>query len=110
MAEGRWQPVAQGFPRRWSQHMTSSFTHQATRPSGHDGQPRSRFASPAGVEALRLEPLTDFRDAGARTAMADALRAVAGRLGATWMPVIGGESVATTATFDSLNPSHKRQV
>jgi RHH-type proline utilization regulon transcriptional repressor/proline dehydrogenase/delta 1-pyrroline-5-carboxylate dehydrogenase len=62
------------------------------------------------VAPLALEPLTDFRDAAARTAMTNALREVAGRLGGTWMPFIAGETVLTAATFDSLNPSHKQQI
>jgi RHH-type proline utilization regulon transcriptional repressor/proline dehydrogenase/delta 1-pyrroline-5-carboxylate dehydrogenase len=42
--------------------------------------------------------------------MLDALQEVAKQLGRTFLPVLGNETIPTAATFDSLNPSHKRQV
>jgi RHH-type proline utilization regulon transcriptional repressor/proline dehydrogenase/delta 1-pyrroline-5-carboxylate dehydrogenase len=56
------------------------------------------------------EPLTDFSREEARQAMRAALADVKGRLGGTYPPVIGGETVTTAGTIDSLNPSHCREV
>jgi RHH-type proline utilization regulon transcriptional repressor/proline dehydrogenase/delta 1-pyrroline-5-carboxylate dehydrogenase len=60
--------------------------------------------------ASHVEPLTDFSRAEARQAMQDGLALVAPQLGQTFPPVINGQTVPTTATFESLNPSHSRQV
>jgi RHH-type proline utilization regulon transcriptional repressor/proline dehydrogenase/delta 1-pyrroline-5-carboxylate dehydrogenase len=64
---------------------------------------------PAGVRSQN-EPLTDFSKDQARRAMQAALQQVAAQLGRGYPPVIGGETVSTAATIDSLNPSHCRQV
>ncbi len=60
--------------------------------------------------ALRVEPLTDFSQAEARRAMDAALLEVAPQLGRTYPPIMDGQAVATPATFDSLNPSHCKQI
>jgi RHH-type proline utilization regulon transcriptional repressor/proline dehydrogenase/delta 1-pyrroline-5-carboxylate dehydrogenase len=56
-----------------------------------------------------VEPLTDFSREEARQAMGRAIQEVAGQFGRTYPLVIDGRPV-TTATIDSLNPSHKSQV
>src|SRR5262249_42872369 len=56
------------------------------------------------------EPVTDFSRAGARDAMADALREVGAQLGRSYPLVIDGRTVTTDSTIDSVNPSHSRQV
>jgi RHH-type proline utilization regulon transcriptional repressor/proline dehydrogenase/delta 1-pyrroline-5-carboxylate dehydrogenase len=56
------------------------------------------------------EPLTDFAKEEARQKMQAALQQVAAQLGRTYPPVIGGETVATEALIDSINPSHVAQV
>ncbi len=58
----------------------------------------------------RVEPLTDFSRAEARRAMDTALAQVALQLGRIYAPIINGQTIATATTFDSLNPSHSRQV
>jgi RHH-type proline utilization regulon transcriptional repressor/proline dehydrogenase/delta 1-pyrroline-5-carboxylate dehydrogenase len=56
------------------------------------------------------EPLADFAKEDARQKMQAALQQVAGQLGRTYPPVIGGEAVSTERFIDSLNPSHVAQV
>jgi RHH-type proline utilization regulon transcriptional repressor/proline dehydrogenase/delta 1-pyrroline-5-carboxylate dehydrogenase len=63
-----------------------------------------------GYPALAIEPLTDFSRAEARRLMSSAIDQVAHQLGTTYPPVINNQPVSTTAFFDSVNPSHKRQV
>jgi RHH-type proline utilization regulon transcriptional repressor/proline dehydrogenase/delta 1-pyrroline-5-carboxylate dehydrogenase len=60
--------------------------------------------------AFRVEPLTDFSRAEARRTMDAALTATASQLGRTYLPIIAGRSVPTSATFPSINPSHKSQI
>jgi RHH-type proline utilization regulon transcriptional repressor/proline dehydrogenase/delta 1-pyrroline-5-carboxylate dehydrogenase len=56
------------------------------------------------------EPLADFSSTETRTAMQTALDQVAGQLGRTYPVVINNREIASTATFDSVNPSHMRQL
>jgi RHH-type proline utilization regulon transcriptional repressor/proline dehydrogenase/delta 1-pyrroline-5-carboxylate dehydrogenase len=79
-------------------------------PSGNGAAPKDRPSRIVEREALAIEPLTDFSREEARWAMAEAIRNVAGQLGRTYPPVINNRVVSTSATLDSLNPSHKRQV
>src|SRR5262245_47198916 len=79
-----------------------------TAPAQHPPPPVPT-PSPNG-ESIRLEPLTDFSKEPARAAMREALAQVGRQLGSTHPPVIADKPVPTAATFDSLNPSHKRQV
>jgi RHH-type proline utilization regulon transcriptional repressor/proline dehydrogenase/delta 1-pyrroline-5-carboxylate dehydrogenase len=72
-----------------------------------DGQ---RDVSPDGPPPFRVEPLTDFSRAEARRAMDAALAQVAGQLGRTYAPVVNGRDIPTAATFDSVNPSHSKQI
>ncbi len=75
----------------------------------HDGQyngPRDGYT----FSPYRVEPLTDFSRAEARRAMDAALAQVAPQLGRTYPAIINGQAVSTAATFDSLNPSHCKQV
>ncbi|HZT80766.1 MAG TPA: L-glutamate gamma-semialdehyde dehydrogenase, partial [Gemmataceae bacterium] len=62
------------------------------------------------VPRSKNEPLADFAKDDARRAMQAALQQVAGQLGRTYPPVVGGEDLATEALLDSVNPSHVRQV
>src|SRR5689334_16184466 len=59
---------------------------------------------------LRVEPLTDFSRADARRAMDAALAQVAPQLGQTYYPIVNGQTMHTAATFDSVNPSHSKQI
>ncbi|MHB1423401.1 MAG: L-glutamate gamma-semialdehyde dehydrogenase [Gemmataceae bacterium] len=81
-------------------------THGADDAKQREGE---RLAD-AGRSPFRVEPLTDFSRAEARRAMDDALAQVAPQLGRTYPPIINGRAVATAATFDSLNPSHSKQL
>ena len=56
------------------------------------------------------EPLADFSRAETRTAMQTALQQVAAQLGRTYPVVVNNRDVSPAATFDSINPSHKRQL
>ena len=59
------------------------------------------------------EPLADFR---ARKNRVDAMQSIAalaevrGQFGKTYPPIIDGQPVTTAATFDSVNPSHQREI
>jgi RHH-type proline utilization regulon transcriptional repressor/proline dehydrogenase/delta 1-pyrroline-5-carboxylate dehydrogenase len=57
-----------------------------------------------------MEPLTDFSRTDARRVMDAALLQVREQFGRTYLPIIEGHTVATETTFDSLNPSHHRQI
>ncbi len=75
----------------------------------HDG--RHHVSSGVdGPSPFQVEPLTDFSRADARRAMEDALAQVATQLGRTYPPVISGRNIQTEATFDSVNPSHSKQI
>jgi RHH-type proline utilization regulon transcriptional repressor/proline dehydrogenase/delta 1-pyrroline-5-carboxylate dehydrogenase len=60
--------------------------------------------------ALHIEPLSDFSREGARHSMRAALEVVAHQFGGSFPPVINNQPVAVPDFFDSLNPSHKRQI
>lgn len=78
-----------------------------------DGQParsaEGSLARPDGALFLN-EPLADFSRAEERQAMQEALAEVRRQLGKTYPLVIGGKDIKTADTFDSLNPSHVREV
>jgi RHH-type proline utilization regulon transcriptional repressor/proline dehydrogenase/delta 1-pyrroline-5-carboxylate dehydrogenase len=59
---------------------------------------------------LTIEPLTDFSRPEARQAMKDALASVQRQLGHTYPLILNNQPVATSATIDSVNPSHKTQI
>ena len=65
---------------------------------------------PPASAAFRNESLTDFSKDQARTAMQSALADVKTKLGQTCPPIIGGRAVHTAKTFDSVNPSHFREI
>jgi RHH-type proline utilization regulon transcriptional repressor/proline dehydrogenase/delta 1-pyrroline-5-carboxylate dehydrogenase len=67
---------------------------------------RSRFIIPP----FKNEPLSDFSREESRAAMQAALADVKKQLGQQYPLVIGGQKVPITATMDSLNPSHVREV
>ncbi|MCC6292872.1 MAG: L-glutamate gamma-semialdehyde dehydrogenase [Bryobacterales bacterium] len=66
--------------------------------------------TPAGPPPFRNESYTDFSQPVAREAMRAALAGVAGRLGQTYRPWIGGRFRETDGTFDSFNPSRPAQL
>jgi RHH-type proline utilization regulon transcriptional repressor/proline dehydrogenase/delta 1-pyrroline-5-carboxylate dehydrogenase len=59
---------------------------------------------------FQVEPLTDFSRAEARRSMDAALDQVVPQLGRSYPPVITDQAVHTAATFDSVNPSHSKQI
>jgi RHH-type transcriptional regulator, proline utilization regulon repressor / proline dehydrogenase / delta 1-pyrroline-5-carboxylate dehydrogenase len=67
-------------------------------------------ATPTTFSPFHVEPLTDFSRAEARRAMDAALAQVMAQLGRTYLPIVNGQTVPTTATFDSLDPSHSKQI
>ncbi|MCA9209376.1 MAG: bifunctional proline dehydrogenase/L-glutamate gamma-semialdehyde dehydrogenase, partial [Planctomycetales bacterium] len=75
---------------------------------------KSNAASTAPPESLRAtfrnQPPVDFSREINRTAMSEALDRVLMRLGKTYPLVIGGESVPTGVTRDSIDPSHRQRV
>jgi RHH-type proline utilization regulon transcriptional repressor/proline dehydrogenase/delta 1-pyrroline-5-carboxylate dehydrogenase len=75
----------------------------------HDSQRRGASDGHA-VSPYRVEPLTDFSRAEARRAMDAALAQVASQLGRTYPSIINGRIVPLGAIFDSLNPSHCKQI
>jgi RHH-type proline utilization regulon transcriptional repressor/proline dehydrogenase/delta 1-pyrroline-5-carboxylate dehydrogenase len=80
-----------------------------TDPARPDG--RQHLSSGVdGLAPFQVDPLTDFHRAEARRAMDDALAQVSGQLGRTYPPVVGNRSLQTEATFDSVNPSHSKQI
>jgi RHH-type proline utilization regulon transcriptional repressor/proline dehydrogenase/delta 1-pyrroline-5-carboxylate dehydrogenase len=88
-----------------------SLQHNApnANPTTRDGR-RHDSSGAEGISPLQIEPLTDFSRAEARRAMEDALTQVAAQLGRTYSPIVGGQSIQTEATFDSVNPSHSKQI
>jgi RHH-type proline utilization regulon transcriptional repressor/proline dehydrogenase/delta 1-pyrroline-5-carboxylate dehydrogenase len=77
-----------------------------------DGRLRpSETAKPqAAADEFRNEPLSDSSREEPREAMRQALADVRKQLGKTYPPVINGRPVPAEATFDSINPSHQREV
>jgi RHH-type proline utilization regulon transcriptional repressor/proline dehydrogenase/delta 1-pyrroline-5-carboxylate dehydrogenase len=71
-----------------------------------DGQGRAA----AGTRPFRNEPLADFSREEAGRSMRKALQEVAGRLGQSYPPVIGGQPQSTDVFLDSVNPSHQSQI
>ncbi len=59
---------------------------------------------------FRNEPFTDFAMDANRTAMQQALRAVAAQLGKEFPLIIAGQRVSTKDKFNSYNPSQKDEV
>ncbi len=64
---------------------------------------------PRTTDSFQIEPLTDFSRESARQTMQEALRHVAGQLGADYPLVIDGQGIRTGETIDSINPSHRGQ-
>jgi len=71
---------------------------------------KKNSAVAARESPFRNEPLTDFSREESRQAMLQALNDVKTQFGRTYPLVIDNASVATSATIDSLNPSHIQQV
>jgi RHH-type proline utilization regulon transcriptional repressor/proline dehydrogenase/delta 1-pyrroline-5-carboxylate dehydrogenase len=80
-----------------------------TKPAqAHDGN--GHATTYEGLPPFENEPLTDFSQESARSAMKTALADVTVQCGRTYPLVIGGKKVTTEATFDSVNPSRTKQV
>jgi RHH-type proline utilization regulon transcriptional repressor/proline dehydrogenase/delta 1-pyrroline-5-carboxylate dehydrogenase len=62
------------------------------------------------TDVFHNEPVCDFAREEARERMRQALADVRRQLGQTYPPIIDGQPAATAETFDSLNPSHQREV
>jgi RHH-type proline utilization regulon transcriptional repressor/proline dehydrogenase/delta 1-pyrroline-5-carboxylate dehydrogenase len=62
------------------------------------------------TDVFQNEPLSDFSKGEVREAMITALDNVRGQFGKTYPLVIGGWTVQTPATIDSVNPSHMNQI
>jgi RHH-type proline utilization regulon transcriptional repressor/proline dehydrogenase/delta 1-pyrroline-5-carboxylate dehydrogenase len=93
--------------------MTLPAKPHAEAGAGHhaDGAGQAPLAAARAVaDTLAVEPLTDFSREAARQAMRTAVGQVARQLGGTYQPIIDNRLTPAPATFDSLNPSHKRQV
>jgi RHH-type proline utilization regulon transcriptional repressor/proline dehydrogenase/delta 1-pyrroline-5-carboxylate dehydrogenase len=88
-----------------------SRTHVTDHPTrtSSDGQWDASTDGP-DLSPFRVEPLTDFSRVDARRAMDAALAHVAPQLGRTYPHILNGQAVHTTATFDSVNPSHSAQI
>jgi RHH-type proline utilization regulon transcriptional repressor/proline dehydrogenase/delta 1-pyrroline-5-carboxylate dehydrogenase len=65
---------------------------------------------PRTTDSFRNEPVADFSRVEAREAMVCALEDVKGQLGRRYPPIVGGASLSTEATIDSVNPCHFRQI
>ncbi len=59
---------------------------------------------------FRNEPIADFSVEANRQAMQDALAQVKRQFGQSYPLVIDGKRITTTATIDSINPSHLREI
>ncbi len=62
------------------------------------------------TDGFRNEPVSDFSREQPREAMRQALAAVRPQLGRTYPAIIAGKRAPVAATFDSLNPSHQREI
>src|SRR5262249_54897623 len=62
------------------------------------------------ADMFQNEPLSDFSKEEARWAMKSALETVRGKFGQTYPLVIGGSTVPTPETIDSVNPSHQKEI
>lgn len=69
-------------------------------------QPRT----PLPVPEFQNEPHSDFSQPAARTAMQEALDAVADQLGADYGLIINGKTILNRPLLTSINPSQKTQV
>jgi RHH-type proline utilization regulon transcriptional repressor/proline dehydrogenase/delta 1-pyrroline-5-carboxylate dehydrogenase len=70
-------------------------------PSEKTAEQPNRFAN---------EPLADFSREDARSAMQRALQEIKSQLGRVYPLHINGQAIAGEATFDSINPSHEREI
>jgi 1-pyrroline-5-carboxylate dehydrogenase len=61
-------------------------------------------------EPYRPEPYSDFTDPAVKAAYELALAGIESRFGASYPLVIGGESITTGASIESVNPSDPEQV
>ncbi len=75
----------------------------------HEG-PRTNDEGPMTNDAFHNEPVADFSQEEAREAMQAALAQVKKELGRSYPLVIGGRSINTAQTIDSVNPSHVREI
>lgn len=81
--------------------------HAVAKPNGDDS---TADHGPRTTGYFRNESHTDFSKDEARAAMKQALADVKKQLGRSYPPVIAGREVDAGQTFDSINPSHMREV
>jgi RHH-type proline utilization regulon transcriptional repressor/proline dehydrogenase/delta 1-pyrroline-5-carboxylate dehydrogenase len=76
---------------------------------GHNG---AAWADTARAPDRRFhnQPLADFSRADARRNLQQALTQVHAQLGKAYPPIIANEPIATSASVDSVNPSHKQEI
>jgi RHH-type proline utilization regulon transcriptional repressor/proline dehydrogenase/delta 1-pyrroline-5-carboxylate dehydrogenase len=75
-----------------------------------DGRLRPGGPPPQSPPAFHNEPIADFAQEGPREAMQQAFADVRKQLGKTYPPITAGLPLGATPTFDSVNPSHQREV
>ncbi len=81
------------------------------RASSVDGNGRQTTDhGPRTPDRFENEPLTDFSREENRQSMQAALVEVKSQLGKSYPPVIGKAALETSATLDSVNPSHQHEV
>jgi RHH-type proline utilization regulon transcriptional repressor/proline dehydrogenase/delta 1-pyrroline-5-carboxylate dehydrogenase len=68
------------------------------------------FSGEPKATRFRNEPPSDFAKEDVRRQLQAALDRVRGEFGRTYPLVINGEPVSTSATIDSINPSHTSQI
>jgi len=83
--------------------------------AGSEPSPRMSNANPGGRDLspdtqFLNEPVADFSRDENRQAMQAALADVKQQLGKTYPLVIGAQEMSTSATIDSINPSHVREI
>lgn len=87
---------------------TSSVVRGPSSAEKHNGQDTDHGLRTTGY--FTNEPHADFSTEEAREAMKVALAEVKRQLGRSYPLVIDAKSVEVAATFDSINPSHQREV
>jgi RHH-type proline utilization regulon transcriptional repressor/proline dehydrogenase/delta 1-pyrroline-5-carboxylate dehydrogenase len=79
-------------------------------PSLHANDHQPSTPAVTTTTTFRNESLADFSREDSRQSMRQALDEVARQLGRPYPAIIGGQPIAISTTFDSVNPSHYRQV
>lgn len=80
-------------------------------PAHHSNHSTGAAEGKAGTsDRFHNEPLNDFSKDEVRRAMQKAVDDVKGQLGRTYPPIVNHQPLTTERFFESLNPSHSRQV